>query len=412
VKINNALFDWILNPDALDSALPVPLCFMPLVDDLSLVRGVGSATFTRATIKNVTDRITKLVSEVAINDAGFEVEGYLDEGDSSNLNIRSEEFNDGHYSKQGSSISADFATGPNGTSNADKLIENSAPAEHFAAPTISFTSGVAYTWSIYVKAQERSIFWVRFSGGPFGSERVFFDLSTGTVGTEDVGATGKITALANGWFRVTATATASSTASGGTAFGITTTDGLTSYLGDGTSGMLYFGAMVEALPFASSYTKTLASPVSRTRDDLSIDAANIPGPTADYSISALVDVLGIIGANQRLMTVVGESNRFILAANASSKSVIIHGGAFEEAASVASIVPNTPTKITGTVDSSDIKLYFNNILSSRALGTTPTGTKTSIAIGSNGAGGQNLNGHIKKLRIDNVALTADQEVAL
>ena len=166
--------------------------------------------------------------------------------------------------------------------------------------------------------------------------------------------------------------------------------------------------MLEPLNFATSYIPTAATAATRLADVLSIDSDNIPAPTADYTVSAKVDVLGETGGNQVLYFVVGESFRAIKAVNFSNTQLLHAGGALNVAAGTV----GESHKIAATVDhSGNLMTLYRDEVSATGSPGIPTGTKTSITIGSEGAGAH-LYGHISDFRIYDVALTAEQVAEL
>jgi len=69
------------------SELIIPLLYMPLISDLSLINGTGTPTFTRASSGTFIDRIDGLLKTSANDVARFEADGYLSEGPSTNLTL-------------------------------------------------------------------------------------------------------------------------------------------------------------------------------------------------------------------------------------------------------------------------------------------------------------------------------------
>ena len=166
-----------------------------------------------------------------------------------NLHQRSEEFNNGYWSKANSSVTANSTTAPDGTLTADTLIENTTNTTHIISKNLAFTTGVKYTASLYVKTyQGRDVALVLGTTTVFGGTGntvIVFSPSTNTIlltgnspeafGAIDVGS---------GWYRiyVTKTAIASATVSGQIQLRIGTTG---VYAGDGTSGAYIWGAQWE-----------------------------------------------------------------------------------------------------------------------------------------------------------------------
>lgn len=197
--------------------------------------------------------------------------GLLIEEQRTNLLTYSEQFDNAAWGKINSSISINAIVSPDGTTNADKLIENTTSGTHDVRRTVTASASTAYTQTIFVKAGERTKGQIQMFGNSGGST-VVFDLSAGTsTATGSYGgwssASTTITNCGNGWYKITNTAT---TNAGLTAlvYACLLTDAAGSgvYTGDDTSGFYIWGAQVEAGAFATSYIPTVASQVTRTAD--------------------------------------------------------------------------------------------------------------------------------------------------
>jgi hypothetical protein len=160
--------------------------------------GNGDMTFTRAT------------TATRVNEAGLvELVPY-------NLLLRSQEFDNASFVKNLSSVSANTTTAPDGTLTADTWTGNGASGTHYIAQTVSATSGVAYTQSVFAKKGTNKFLQIVGSASIYATGFVFanFDLENGVVGSLGAGTTSTITDFGNGWYRCTMTATATATASG------------------------------------------------------------------------------------------------------------------------------------------------------------------------------------------------------
>jgi hypothetical protein len=94
------------------------------------------------------------------------------------------------------------------------------------------------------------------------------NLATGVI----TSGTGTIQSVGNGWYRVSITQTfGPANANGGMIIDLQTTAG---YTGDGYSGVFLWGAQLEAGAFPTSYIKTEASQVTRSRDAASMTGTN------------------------------------------------------------------------------------------------------------------------------------------
>lgn len=159
-----------------------------------------------------------------------------------NLLTYSEQFDNGVWSKLRASVSTNTTIAPDGTLTADTLIEDtSASITHTAFQSFTSTSGASYTWSGYFKAKERSIIQIGCDATST-IYRVEFDLSAVAAVNRQGSGVATITAVGNGWYRVTATATATGSGTGYWQVYLCNATGSNTYTGDGTSGIYIWGA--------------------------------------------------------------------------------------------------------------------------------------------------------------------------
>jgi len=422
----NASGYWKVNvPIGAIGNINSPLLDMPLKNSLAMKAGVGSVTFTRASTATYIDRYGVLKS-ASINEPRFEKEGYLNESASTNLLTYSEQFDNAYWYKEASTLTANTTDtlDPYGTNLADKIMETAVTSSHalYTSGSISFTAGVSYTQSWFIKQNGRTKFRVTsWTGAAFTTSRsILIDLvaKTSTVIEGTVLSHG-IIELENGWFRVWFSATADAT---GTQFGAMLRprfdDGSTEgYLGDVTKGFYIFGAQLEALPFATSYIPTVASAVTRSSDILKAQFENnsigyknrfseetisidiIPFPNAGIKY---IFTTQLLNPHYRIFAL--DNNNFV--------------GQFGESATQLSsgvLQSYAKYRVTLTHDVLGItRLYVNGIQKQSGTSGTlnpTTGIPTGLYFGSDGNGGQVFSGRISNIRIWDKALTA-QEVAL
>jgi len=167
--------------------------------------------------------------------------------------------------------SIDATQAPDGTTTADFLKEDAtADNTHFFAQTLpALTNDTNQAFSIYAKAKERSIIWIRTTEKDANVLTTFFNLSTGVIGTQGH-ATARIVAMGNSWYRCEVVFDSDA---GGTTplveIGMATADNDLTYDGDNASGCYFWGMQLEVdKPFASSYIKTTTAAATRSTDAL------------------------------------------------------------------------------------------------------------------------------------------------
>jgi hypothetical protein len=247
------------------------------------VTGQSLITFTRASSATYIDSAGTLqtaavdVPRFDHNPTTGESLGLLVEEARTNLLLRSEEFDNASWAKSNITISANSVSAPNGTVTADTLTDSNdgaAAAHSVITPTQSFTSGLAYTVSVYAQAGSLDGIAFIFPSAAFTSNlNARFNISTGTIQNLDSGLTGSITAVGGGWYRCSATATATATASN-TVQIRTATASSSFYQGNGTGTIFLWGAQLEAGAFPTSYIPTTTAAATRNADVASITGAN------------------------------------------------------------------------------------------------------------------------------------------
>jgi hypothetical protein len=245
-------------------------------------------TFTRNSTKLAWDG-SQFV-EYAVNVPAFQVDpvteklGYLHEPAATNMVLRSEEFDNASWNKAGllpfgSGSTANAIAGPDGTTSADLIVEDTTTAEHFADQNFVAVSGTTYTFSVFAKSFGSKL-WImlRFTTGGWGgavSNSIRFNLADGTVVVTGGTATGTATNYGNGWWRLTMTATSTANGNPASRVHLLPDAGLPlSYTGNGTSGAYLWGAQLETGTVATSPIITAGSPGPRAADTMTVSGAD------------------------------------------------------------------------------------------------------------------------------------------
>lgn len=245
-------------------------------------QAIGSAiTTTRASTGYYTTDNGELIS-FPTNTPRIGKRGLLVETARTNLTLQSQTFANAVWDKTSLvTVTDNTNAAPDRTTTAATLSEAAGIGSHHIHDLVgSFIPTVSsvYAMSVYIKRPPTSAaryaqlsFW---SAG-FGVDAyVNFDLQTGTVGTAGIAiASSGIESLANGWFRIYATAPATVALASGfqLAFVTSTSAARTeSYTVTGGSELSFYiwGAQVELGTYPLSYIPTTAAAATRAADDI------------------------------------------------------------------------------------------------------------------------------------------------
>jgi|GEM_PF-1873467 hypothetical protein len=164
-----------------------------------------------------------------------------------NLLQYTEEFDNAFWVKTTATVAANASAAPNGTTTADKLIATAVSGQHKLNANSVSGSGT-HSFSIYAKPAGYSWIILQTAGG-----FAWFDVSTGTIGTQ-TGVTGLIEPADGGFFRCTIVESVTTTIGTPTVW-VTNGNGVTSFIGDGTSGVYIWGAQLEQGSTATNYQR-------------------------------------------------------------------------------------------------------------------------------------------------------------
>jgi hypothetical protein len=164
------------------------------------------------------------------------------------------------------------ATSPDGTNNAWKLVDSNVGNNGVTGIKYSSTNLVSNnynTLSLFVKKQGNNDF-IYISNANYDSTGItWFDIANGTLGTVDSNHTASIVDYGNGWYRIVVTFTTEFDLVGQVQIHLTTTNGVTNTLRNGTNGVYIYGLQAEShatRQYATSYIPTSGSTVTRGAD--------------------------------------------------------------------------------------------------------------------------------------------------
>ena len=235
----------------------------------------AGATLTRGSVGTRFDAGGSLVS-VAANAARFDYDpatlvlrGLLVEPAATNLALASEGFDGAAWTVAGANVTVNAGPSPAGAVTADKLVESTGTGQHRVQQAIASTIGQTYCLSVFAKAAERSSIWLHLIAGT-GYASAIFDLSARTI--SGISGSAAIVALGGGWSRVSV-AGLSDGAATIAYLNLVDPSGSGGYSGNGSAGLLLWGAQIEAGP-ASSYIATTGAAATRATDAVSLDWAS------------------------------------------------------------------------------------------------------------------------------------------
>jgi hypothetical protein len=288
-----------------------------------------------------------------------------------NVVTYSEQMDNASWIKLNGAVTANTAVSPDGYTNADKFVPNTTSGVHALRSNLFNQSATAaHSW--FVKADGYSKIAVRESElvGNYAS----FNLSTGALISTN--ATGSIVNYGNGWYRCTLVDTTigllAQTSIVVLPDSYTTGDPLVNWSGDGTKGVLAYGAMVEIGAYATSYIPSLNSATTRVADAASkTGISSLIGQT-----EGTLFVEAKITLDGRLL-LIGQSFDIIeiLTTTAGKVNVFVYNGSVQaDIFSSATYATGDRLKIGFAYKQNDFVLYINGTpQGSDTSGNTPTG---------------------------------------
>ena len=195
---------------------------------------------------------------------------YLDAGNPAsytagqNLLTYSEQFDNAAWTVNSCTISPNAAAGPFGGVTADRLVENATNDNHFVYQQQTI-SNVTQTFSVFLKAQERTLVALSFSNFVSAAVQVGFNLAQGTIvftGSSNAdysNISGRIDNVGNGWYRCSITASKAAVNSTNHVAILAYNGATTVFASNTSTGFLMWGAQLETNTSMGPYVQTVAS---------------------------------------------------------------------------------------------------------------------------------------------------------
>ncbi len=322
--------------------------------------------------------------------------GLLREESSTNLVFPSEDANSWITGASYATVTADAYKAPNGTTTGDKLVEDtSSGSGHRMVQTLTtLTDNTDYILSCYCRAAERNWVYLRINDKAGGVNRVYFNLSTGAIGTVagTVPSYG-IDIIGNGpWYRCWIQANSSSGGNVALIIGLADADNSPGYTGDGTSGAGFWGMQLEQRTSPkqmSSYIPTTSASVTRSTDAISIPTGHkfsswFTNANAGIWFAAGTSVDNNSGASARRLLDVTDgtaNNRFVLALSISNTAryLVSKGGSAQADILSSATFSRTPFNLAGAYVTNDFQQATNGVLGTQdSSGSLPTPTQVTI----------------------------------
>jgi hypothetical protein len=304
----------------------------------------------------------------------------------------SEEFNQSVWFKSNSTITTNQIIAPDGTLTADLLrsLGNNGGVFRFSG-----WQTTQKTISFFVK-KDTSIT-AEIYNASSSTNKVIFNLDTGTITQEGGTMTGKIENYGNGWYRISAT----HTATGNQTFGLKPQTNQRIFI---------WGAQSETASYSSSYIKTTSGLITRQKDIC------INGGDADlFDITEGSFFVDVLPFNNGTVNTISLSNgtfsqRILIQFQSNGTQVRLYsnGGV----SNYQTITFNQRNKILVTFKLNEYKFYING-----SLGSTDTSATVPIGLDrvnfSNSAANSNFfPGKVHDTRVYNKVLTQSEAIQL
>jgi len=334
-----------------------------------------------------------------------------------NLNSRSSDFNTAPWLKGSNAlVNSNATTSPDGTANADRLIDNNSGGTgvvQLVQNFVNLTSGADYSVTIYLKSDQLSIVYLFLQGiDGANSLSAYINLSDGSVTNKSGTGTFTTTLQANGFYKVEVNF---SMGAADTAFSFNVypsqTAGSVSVDLDGTSSIFLFGMQIEAGSYPTSYIPTAGSTVTRNADSCSKTGISSLIGDSEGTLFFEASVFDNTETNTLRITDGTTANRveFNFLSSSQFRLRVDVGSSVQVSTSTGTTTSNQTYKIAIKYANNDFAVWVDGIkLIADVTGTTfADGILTKIAFE-----GPSFYGNVKSVKYFPTALTDSELEAL
>jgi hypothetical protein len=315
----------------------------------------------------------------------------------------SEDFSSANWVKTGVTVTANSTTAPDGTTTADLITASAGTAT--IAQSLVQTAATNYVYSVFAKKGTSD--WIYMTGQPVLAPKVWFNLTTGVVGTVEAGlnATG-IQNCGNGWYRCWFY-DIGDTGAEPLSVGLSDADNSTTVT-VGRTAYLWGGQNETNVTFPTSYIPQPSGSGGVTR---AADVAVMTGTNfsswynasagtfvAEFDVLAASGTRGIVSADNAATT----ERIWLYGSGTDPKVAVTDGGAAQADIDVGTIAAGTTYKLGISFAVNDIAGCLNG----GTVGTDTTATMptpTQLRIGAD-ATPNYLNGHLRRIQFWNIAV--------
>ena len=303
-------------------------------------------------------------------------------------------------------LAANSIAAPDGALTADRLLETTATNLHSCDSTAAtFVTSTVYTYSVFVNSIGGRNFEIAFPVTIFTARFARFTLSgNGVVQGVDSGVTASIQALANGWYRCSASSTCVLGAGSRMGNFINDASNSRSYTGDITKGIYIWGAQLEAGAFPTSYIPTTTATATRAADVASITGSAFSGWYSQSEGTVFAEGRRDGTSDGRFASIDAGSisNTYVLTVSAARNANVtsVSGGAFGGGPNTSnSFSYQAPIRVAASLSNSqDENICLNGGAVATGNATAPVGPLTTMNIGTqSGASTAVFNGTIRRL---------------